>query len=78
MKSVQKNFRTGKIEEQTPEPAGFTLNVPPWPHKNRAQARGMENVLFSAFYAGWEAAIDLDGEPGTAEAAFKAWAKDMS
>lgn len=41
MKNIQKNFRTGKIEDQTPEPAG--------------SKRGMETVLRQAFNAGWEA-----------------------
>ena len=42
MKSVQKNFRTGEVEDQTPEPTGWDEG-------------GMMNVLRQAFNAGWEA-----------------------
>jgi len=81
MKSVQKNFRTGEIEDQAMERAAHHQRlsgreVPDWPHKDRAAARGMEAVLRQAFHAGWQARFDaLHWDE---DRAFVLWAKDIS
>jgi len=69
MKSVQKNFRTGEVEDQTPEPTGWDEG-------------GMMNVLRQAFNAGWVARPSESWchllEQGVQEASFRAWLKDVS
>ena len=68
VKNVQKNFRTGEIEDQTP----VTAMAGPQPAGYR---RGMEAVLRQAFNAGWDARERSLVEK---DRAFVLWAKDIS
>jgi len=67
VKSVQKNFKTSEVEDQTP------VTPMAGPYHARAE-RGMMNVMRAAFEAGWEAAL---GDERERVLAFRAWLKDV-